>query len=71
MGNPLYQMMGGTPQRPGNSPVDMLQRFQQFQSQFRGDPRQMVQQLMASGKMSQAQFNQLSQLANQLYPRFK
>ena len=35
MSNPLYQMMGQ--QMPQNG---LLQRFQQFQQMFRGDPRQ-------------------------------
>jgi hypothetical protein len=60
MGNPLYQMMGK--QQPmGN----MFQRFQQFQQMFKGDPRQQVQQLLNSGKVSQSQYNQAVQMANQ------
>ena len=61
MPNPLYQMMGQ--QMPQNG---LLQRFQQFQQMFRGDPRQQVQQLLNSGKVSQAQYNQAVQMANQL-----
>ena len=60
MNNPLYQMLGQ--QQPmGN----MFQRFQQFQQMFKGDPRQQVQQLLNSGKVSQSQYNQAVQLANQ------
>lgn len=61
MPNPLYQMMGQ--QMPQNG---LLQRFQQFQQMFRGDPRQQVQQLLNSGKVSQAQYNQAVQMAQQL-----
>ena len=61
MSNPLYQMMGQ--QMPQNS---LLQRFQQFQQMFRGDPRQQVQQLLNSGKVSQSQYNQAVQMAQQL-----
>lgn len=61
MSNPLYQMMGQ--QMPQNG---LLQRFQQFQQMFRGDPRQQVQQLLNSGKVSQAQYNQAVQMAQQL-----
>ena len=59
--NPLYQMIGQ--QMPNNN---LLQRFQQFQQMFKGDPRQQVQQLLNSGKVSQAQYNQAVQMAQQL-----
>ena len=60
MANPLFQMMGG------GMPNGMLQRFQQFQQQFKGDPRQMVQQMLNSGKISQSQYNNAVQMAQQL-----
>ena len=44
----------------------MMQRFQQFSQMFRGDPKQQVQQMLNSGKVSQAQYNQAVQMANQL-----
>lgn len=44
----------------------IMQEFNRFQQSFRGDPKQTVQQLLNSGRMTQAQFNQLSQQANQL-----
>lgn len=34
--------------------TNLIQRFQQFQRTFRGDPRQQIQQLMNSGKVTQA-----------------
>ena len=43
----------------------MAQRFQQFQQMFRGDPRQQIQQMMNSGKVSQTQYNQAVQMAQQ------
>ena len=61
MPNPLYQMMGQ--QMPQNG---LLQRFQQFQQMFKGDPRQQVQQLLNSGKVTQSQYNQAVQMAQQL-----
>lgn len=60
MSNPIFQMMGG------GMPTGMMQRFQQFRQMFRGDPRQQVQQLLNSGRVSQAQYNQAVQTANQL-----
>ena len=61
MSNPLFSMMQN--QTPMNG---IMQRFQQFQRMFRGDPKQQVQQLLNSGKVSQAQYNQAVNMANQL-----
>jgi len=61
MSNPLYSQM--QPQNPMNS---FMQRFQQFQQMFKGDPRQQVQNLLNSGKVSQSQYNQAVQVANRL-----
>ena len=61
MSNPLFGMMQG--QAPMNG---VMQRFQQFQQMFRGDPRQQVQQMLNSGQVSQAQYNQAVQTAQQL-----
>jgi len=44
-----------------------LQQFPQFMQQMRGkNPSEMVQQLVDSGKVSQAQLNQAQQVAKQL-----
>lgn len=60
--NPLFQQMN-----QGQSGMNgLLQRFQQFQQMFKGDPRQQVQQLLNSGRVSQSQYNQAVQMANQL-----
>ena len=65
MSNPLFNMMGGqAPMHP------MMQKFQQFQRMFKGDPRQQVQQMLNSGKVSQAQYNQAVQMANQMMKMF-
>ena len=62
MSNPLYQQMGNAmPQGIGN----MLQRFQQFRQSFQGDPRQQIQQLLNSGRVSQDQYNRAVQMAQQ------
>ena len=44
---------------------NVMQRFMQFRQQFQGDPRAQVQQLLNSGKISQQQYNQAVQMANQ------
>ena len=61
MSNPLFSMMAG--QAQGNP---MMEKFRQFQQMFRGDPKQQVQQLLNSGKVSQQQYNQAVQTANQM-----
>ena len=61
MTNPLFQMIG-----QNNNMNGLLQRFQQFKQTFRGDPQQQVQQLLNSGRVSQAQYNQAVQMAQQL-----
>lgn len=68
MSNPLFQQLGGN--QPNNM-NGLLQKFRQFKSQFQGDPQQKVQELLNSGQMSQAQFNQLSQMAQQFKGFFK
>lgn len=47
------------------NPMQMIQMFKQYADSFRGDPKQEVERLMREGKMSQAQFNQLQQMATQ------
>ena len=60
MSNPLFNMMGGQMMNP------LMQRFQQFQRMFKGNPQQQVQQMLNSGRVSQAQYNQAVQMANQM-----
>lgn len=55
--NPLYQQTGQN---------NVMQRFLQFKQQFRGNPQEQVQQLLNSGRISQAQYDQAVQMANQL-----
>ena len=61
MNNTPFSLFGG--QMPMNP---IMQRFQQFRQMFKGDPRQQIQQMMNSGKVSQAQYNQAVQMAQQL-----
>lgn len=61
--NPLYNEMQ-------NNNGNMLQRFQQFRQNFHGNPQQQVQQLLNSGKVSQQQYNQAVQIAQQFQRMF-
>lgn len=61
MSNPLFNQM-----QPQNQFAQMMQRFQQFRHTFQGDPRQQVQQLLNSGKVTQQQYDRAVQMAQQL-----
>lgn len=61
MSNPLFGMLSGQMQMN-----PMLQKFNQFRQMFKGNPQQQVQQMLNSGKISQAQYNQAVQMANQV-----
>ena len=63
MNNQLFQRFGGL--------QNFINQFNQFRQNFSNqqNPQQMVQQLLDSGKMTQEQFNQLSQMANQIINR--
>lgn len=67
MPNPLFQALGGgMPMMSGNmgNLPKMMQMFNAFRSGFQGNAQQTVQGLLNSGRMSQEQFNQLSQAAS-------
>lgn len=55
--NPLYQ---------NSQNNNIISQFNQFRQNLTGDPRQQVQQLLNSGKVSQEQYNRAVQVANQL-----
>lgn len=59
--NPLYQQMNQS---------NIFQQFQQFKNSFHGDPKQQVQQLLNSGKITQEQYNAAVQKAQMLQKMF-
>lgn len=44
----------------------LIQQFMQFQQNFKGDARAQVQQLLNSGRVSQADYDRAVQMARQL-----
>lgn len=64
MSNPLYNILGNSPM-PGNMGA-LISQLQQFKQTYTGDARAQVQQMLNSGKITQAQYNQAAQLADQL-----
>lgn len=64
MGNPFFKAMGG-----GQNP--MMAQFQQFMQQMQGkNPNAIIQDMLQSGKISQAQLNQAQQQAMQMQKMF-
>ena len=64
MTNPILQAMGKSAMP--NSPMNVVQQFMQFKQQIQGkDPQKIVEQMLADGRMSQQQFAQLKQQAEQ------
>lgn len=66
MANQLYNAMNG------NRQTNMLQQFQQFMNAMQGrDPNQIIQELVFSGRISQAQLDQAQQRAQQMASMFE
>ena len=66
MSNPIFQALGGQGQNP------MLQNFQRFMQQMQGkDPNQIIQQMVSSGRISQAQLDQAQRQAQQMQGMFE
>lgn len=78
MGKSIYDQFGG---KDSNPVMGMLGGFQNFQQNFLNfasqikqsgqSPEAVVRELISSGRMTQDQFNQFSNIANQLTGRNK
>ena len=62
MSNPLYGQFGGQQTNPLQQLVADARKLRQTMQ----NPRAEVERLLQSGQMSQAQFNQFSQIAQQI-----
>lgn len=67
MSSPLYQMYGQQPQQPAQQPQNIISEFMNFRNNFQGDPKAQVMNMLSSGQVSQEEYNQAVQQANQLY----
>lgn len=47
------------------NPQILINQFNEFRKTLQGNPQQMVQQLLQNGSMSQAEYNQYRQMAQQ------
>jgi hypothetical protein len=62
MGNPLFNYFGNN-----NQFDNIMKQVEDFKRQFSNiNPRAEVERLLSSGQMSQSQFNQYSQIAQQI-----
>lgn len=68
MANQLFNLLSGSSQNTGplGNMQNLITQLNQFRNSIHGDPKQQVQELLNSGKMSQSQYNQLSQTATQI-----
>ena len=48
-----------------NNPNDLIQQFMKFRNNFKGDPREQIQQMLNSGRISQQQYDQAVRMAQQ------
>ena len=71
MSNQLFNLLNHNSNNPFGNASNLMNQFQQFKSQFKGDPKQQVQELLNSGKMTQSQFNYLRNMANEFQKMFK
>ena len=53
MNSSLFNALNGTQK----GPMNIVQQFMQFKKNFKGNPQQQIQQMLNSGKVSQAQYN--------------
>nr|DAL60176.1 MAG TPA_asm: hypothetical protein [Caudoviricetes sp.] len=66
MSNPFMAALGGGQMAgPIGGFAKMVQQFNQFKANFKGDPKAEVEKLLQSGAISQDQLNQLQQMAKQ------
>lgn len=64
MPNPMMQMLMGSGSRSPNNPLAMVSEFRKFAANMTPQKAQaQIEQLLSSGKMTQAQFNSLKQQA--------
>lgn len=61
----MNSILSATSQRDSVAP-DMLKQFQQFKNNFRGDPKQVVMNMLQNGQITNPQLQQAMQMAKQL-----
>lgn len=62
MSNPLLSISGVVNKRPKS----IVEQFRDFRGSFKGDPQARINELLASGKITQEQLNQATEMANMI-----
>ena len=62
MANPLLGLSGVVNKRQKS----IVEQFRDFRGSFKGDPQARINELLASGKITQEQLNQATELANMI-----
>lgn len=65
MPSPLFNQLNPM----GNN--NLISQFMEFRKNFTGDPKQIVQNMLDTGKITQTQLNQYANQANQIYNQLK
>jgi len=63
MNNPIFNALGNVPMF-GNM-QNFMNQFNQFKQTFSGNPQDTINQMLKSGKITQAQVDQAKQMAEQ------
>ena len=66
MRNALFTALNGNNQQNMNPMQQLISDAKRMKQTFTGNPKEEVQKLLNSGAMTQDQFNQYAQIANQL-----
>lgn len=64
--NNLYNLFN-----QNNGMGNFMARLNEFRKTITGNPQEMVQNMLRSGKVTQAQYNQAAKLANEIMKNFK
>ena len=67
MPNPLYNQL----QAQSGANNSMMKRLMDFKKTFNGNPQTMIQQMLNSGSVNQAQLNQYVQQTNEIYKQMQ
>ena len=62
MSNPLFDVLGGQKSTPM---ANLIAEVKRLQRTFQGNPKDEVQKMLSNGTLSQEQFNQYAQIADQ------
>lgn len=61
MANPLLQSLGVSSK---SNNKNIVEQFKEFKNSFQGDPQAKINELLTSGKVTQEQINQATEMAN-------